>query len=175
MYWAAGETVTPAARFRRDAGDMLAGRPPVAEWVQFWWLNGKPTPEGVPTRAVVTTGLSKLLGREIDFPPTTLAPAVIGQRVTGTIRYLLTKGPVLEDGDTLGVGDAELIRVRHIAEGHSPGVPAYQLSLEMRDGSDSLEPPAAILDLAPVRERSEPAQAAPAARPVRGFGRRGLE
>ncbi len=175
VYWAAGETVTPAARFRRDASDMLAGRPPVAEWVQFWWLNGDPTARGEPTRAVVTTGLSSLLGREIDFPPTTLAPAEIGQRVLGTIQYLLTQGPVLEDGDTLGVGKAERLRVRHVAEGHAPGVPAYQLILETHDESDVPERPAAVLEHPALQARREPEPAAPAVRPARGFGRRGLE
>ncbi|AXS39482.1 DUF4261 domain-containing protein [Breoghania sp. L-A4] len=48
---------------------------------------------------------------EIEFLPAPLQPLDIAQRIYGTIGYLLVKGAVLKDGDTLGQSPSETIRV----------------------------------------------------------------
>ena len=45
----------------------------------------------------------------------------------------LSRGPVLKDGDTLGVSERERIRVKYAAQGYKPGVPVMQLLVEQLD------------------------------------------
>ena len=115
------------------AEELIAGRPPADVWVQLLWLDGPPTPEGERTLAVVTTGLAPFVGREVEFMPAPLPPAVIAERTLGTITYLLGQGPVLKDGDSLGVSEAERIRAKYAAQGYKPGVPVIQLRIEALD------------------------------------------
>ena len=133
VYWEPGETVTEASAFREAAMRLRQGVPPVEAWVQLLWLNGPVTPAGERTLAVVTTGLRPFIGRELEFLPIALPPVEIAQRVLGLIQYLLLNGPVLEDGDTVGVSEAEAIRVRHETQGRRPGVPIMTLSVERLD------------------------------------------
>jgi hypothetical protein len=133
VYWSNGGTVTEAGHFVQAAERLVAGRPPADLWVQLRWLDGSPTPEGERTLAVVTTGLSAFVGREVEFMPAPLPPAVIADRTLGTLTYLLTHGPVLKDEDSLGVSEKERIRVTHAAQGYKPGVPVMQLRVEALD------------------------------------------
>lgn len=135
VYWDAGDTVVEASRFRESAQAMTQGRIPADMWIQFLWLDGPKTPAGERTLAVVTTGLAPFVGREIEFQPAPLPPAVIAERVLGTIVYLLMNGPVLNDGDTLGVSESERIRTRHRPSGQRPNLPIMALSVERLDSS----------------------------------------
>ncbi len=99
-------------------------------------------------------GLQPFVGREIEFWPQPLPVATIAERVIGTIQYLLNKGPVLDDGDTLGVSDSERIRVRHQPRGQRLDVPVLVLSVEHLD------------------EPAAPAQPAPNSTARPSFGRR---
>ena len=82
---------------------------------------------------MVTTGLSAFVDREIEFQPSAKPPDLLASRLIGTIRYLLAKGPVLNDGDTLGISENERIRVRLVASEIRPEQPVYALSLEQVD------------------------------------------
>jgi hypothetical protein len=59
----------------------------------------------------------------------------VAQRVIGAAAYLLTNGPVIEHGHTLGVSHTEAIRVRHLERGRRTNGPIYELSLELLDAS----------------------------------------
>ena len=89
-----------------------------------------PTEKGEPTLAAVTKGLQAFVGREIEFQPSTLPPVTIADRVIGTSLYLLSRGPVLQDGNTLGVSAQERIRVVFAKQGRRAGVPVAKLTLE---------------------------------------------
>jgi hypothetical protein len=133
VYWSNGRTVTETSRFVRAAERLIAGRPPAEIWVQLLWLDGPMTPARERTLAVVTTGLAPFVGREVEFMPAPLPPAVIADRTLGTLTYLLTRGPVLKDGDSLGVSEKERIRATYAAQGYKPGVPVMQLRIEALD------------------------------------------
>ena len=135
VYWSTGNTVTETGQFLRLTDSFFAGTPPVAVWVQLLLLPGPPTARGQRTLAAVTQGLLPFVGREIEFQPSTLPPATIAQRVVGTSIYLLSNGPVLNDGDTLGVSQVERIRVAYAEQGHRAGVPVMKLSLEHLDSA----------------------------------------
>ncbi len=130
VYWASGETVNDAALFRQRAEAIARGTLPLDIWVQLLWLDGPRTPEGQRKFAVITTGLMPFVGREIEFQPAARPPLEVGQRVAGAISYLLQHGPVLKDGDTVGVSQTERIRVRHRDRGQRTGGPIYALTLE---------------------------------------------
>jgi hypothetical protein len=123
-------------------------------------LDGPPEPGGQRTLALVTTGLASFVGREIEWLPATLPPAVIAQRVYGVCQYLIVNGMVLKDGDTVGVSESERIRV-HFAERGQRGAPVLQLTMEVG-------PVAAGATPAPSRQSAGGA-------PARStFGKRGL-
>lgn len=126
VYWVTGETVTPAQRFQSYTEQLFGGAAPIEVWVQFIWLDGPPK-DGARTIGVITTGLMPFIGREIEFLPAPLHPRVIADRLTGTISYLLSNGPVLRDGDTLGSRDDERISIRLLHAGTRPEIPVIRL------------------------------------------------
>jgi hypothetical protein len=134
VYWGSGTVITRPQDFQEGAARFLSGTPPVDSWVQLQLLKGT-TEDGLPGVAMTTTGLASFVGREIEFLPAKLHPAVVGQRVIGTAAYLLMNGPVLEHGHTLGVSKDEAIRVRHLDRGRRTNGPVYELSLELLDAS----------------------------------------
>ena len=102
VYWATGETVTPAQRFQNYTDNLLrCGAAPIEMWVAYLWLDG-PSSNGCRTLGVMTTGMFPFIGREFEFLPTTLQPRIVADRLTGAISYVLTRGLVLRTGDTLG-------------------------------------------------------------------------
>lgn len=44
-------------------------------------------------------------------------------------QYLITQGPVIEDGQTVGLSATEKIQAAHLSEGRRAGVAALELSL----------------------------------------------
>jgi hypothetical protein len=137
VVWASGDAITRIDRFQ-EAAHAFSNReirPDI--WIGFDWLDGPPLPNGQRTLALVTTGLAPFVGREIEWLPAALPPALISQRVHGLCQYLMNRGPVLTDGDTIGVTEAERIRARYAERGHS-GRPVIQLTMESRDPSIAL-------------------------------------
>ncbi len=165
VYWGAGNVITRPQDFQEGAARFLGGTPPIDSWVQLQLLKGT-TEDGLPGVAMATTGLAAFVGREIEFLPAKLHPAVVAQRVIGTAAYLLMSGPVLEHGHTLGVSREEAIRVRHLERGRRTNGPIYELSLELLDAS--VAPPgvtnlqAVPPALQPEGPRLMPAEARPA-------------
>jgi len=138
VYWGSGTVITRPQDFQEGAARFLAGTPPVDSWLQLQLLKGT-TDNGLPGVAMATTGLAAFVGREIEFLPAKLHPAVVAQRVIGAAAYLLMNGPVIEHGHTLGVSSSEAIRVRHLDRGRHTNAPIYELSLELLD--EAVAPP----------------------------------
>ena len=102
-------------------------------WTRISFLRGAPVPGGTPTVAAFTTGLAAFIGREIEFQPAPLQPVEVAQRLVGLCQYLIVNGPVIRDGETVGLSEREKIRVRHAPAGQRPGVPVLLMSLEVAD------------------------------------------
>jgi hypothetical protein len=132
MIWTTAVSITSPASLRAHA-QRLANAVPLDIWLQLEWLDGPPTPDGKRTLAVLTQGLRPFVGRELEFAPWPLDPPTIALRVLGTGEYLIINGPVIKDGDTLGVSESEAIRVRLRDGGQRPGVPIYELNWQSSD------------------------------------------
>ena len=129
VYWHDGVTITERSRFI-DCAKRLAetGGWPSDIWVRLRWFG--PKTDGEQLVGIVTSGLLPFVGRELEFAPAALPPYTIGLRVIGVIHYLLSNGPVLRDGHTLGITETERIRVREYDDRHRPGVPFWVMNVE---------------------------------------------
>ncbi|MBV9243721.1 MAG: DUF4261 domain-containing protein [Methylobacteriaceae bacterium] len=129
-YWCAGETVTEKSQFVDYARSLAAETLwPTDVWVQLAWTKG-PEQDGKRTFGLFTIGLLPFVGRELEFTPAALPPAVICLRVVATAHYLISNGPVLRDGSTVGIDPAERIRIHAHDERVWPGVPFWTMTVE---------------------------------------------
>lgn len=131
MVFSEAQSIIPGKEIIPAALSFARGRPPLLLWTSLTFLRGTPQPDGTPTTVGLTTGLRPFIGREIEFQAAPLQPAEMGQRILGLCHYLIVKGPVIKDGETVGVTEQEKVRVRYAAAGQRPGVPVMLLSAEM--------------------------------------------
>lgn len=110
----------------KDLGEH--GQIPSTFWMTLELMRSEPLPDGSHQAAAITTGLRAFTGREVEFEPSSMQIEELGKRVIGLSGYLMTNGPVLADGDTVGLSPTENIRVRHLAQGQRAGIPIYSLS-----------------------------------------------
>lgn len=115
------------------AANLAAGQVPPLFWATLTFLMGPERPDGTPTAAALTTGLCPFIGREIEFHPAPLHPTEIAQRLVGLVSYLTVNGPVIRDGETVGLSKAERIRARYADQCQRPGIPVLILNLETSD------------------------------------------
>lgn len=83
--------------------------PPLLLWVDFRLFRN---PDG--TVGMFTTGLKALGHMEIEIPSIQMEPAALREWAQNIIYYLLEKGPVLKDGDTIGITAEQQIKIRHL-------------------------------------------------------------
>ena len=129
LYWAPAETVTSPEMFRERARVLPSGARPMELWTQFALLSDREA-DGRETTTAIGFGLCPFVGREVEFQPSTEPRLEVARRLLGTMEYLLTKGPVLQDGDTLGVTPAERLRVQTCDSALRAGLPIYALTIE---------------------------------------------
>ena len=130
VVWTNASTMTEANAFQTAIRGLGQRRLPVLQWVGLSFLQAPAGPQGERQTAVMTHGLLPFLGRELEWMPSPLPLPLIVERLLGACDYLIMRGPVIADGDTLGVSTTERIRARYAAQGQRPGVPVMQLSAE---------------------------------------------
>lgn len=123
------ETVQKPSVLADHVRHLLEGQIPIPLWVGLALTHAEPSPEGARRISVSTTGLRPFAGREIEFLPTSLDPMEVGRRIIGLAAYLVGNGPVIRDGDTVGMSNDERIAVTYADEGSRPGVPVMLLSV----------------------------------------------
>lgn len=128
VIWTNGDALSQVSTFQRSADALVNRELPVLAWMSLAILQGPPSRLRKPTVATYTTGLAPFIGREIEFEPTTWPATEVAQRVLGTAQYLMGRGLVIKDGDTLGVDASEKIRARYLDQGQRPGVPVLRLA-----------------------------------------------
>jgi Domain of unknown function (DUF4261) len=161
VIWSNAETIIEPDRFMAAAAGLQDKRIPVDIWTGLRWLDGPPAAGGARTLAVLSSGLFPFIGREIEFEPAPMTPYEIGQRVIGLCDYLIRSGPVIGDGETVGLTEDEHIRVRHAEHGQRPGIPVLRLMIDSAGAGSAFSIP-----------KSPTGPAADKARPV--FGKRKL-
>jgi hypothetical protein len=83
--------------------------PPIQLWVDIRVFRNE---DG--TSGLFTTGLRALGHKEIEAPRMPMPPAELRDWMENIIYYLLENGPVLKDGQTIGVSAEDQIPIRHV-------------------------------------------------------------
>ncbi len=132
VVWTNAHTILSPEALHQAALTVAEPGVPLALWVGLHYLAA---PGGQV--AVLTSGLMPFAGRELEWLPHDLPLEIVTERVIGTCWYLISKGPVIADRETLGIDEEECIRATYADAGQRPGVPVIQLRMEAR----RLEPP----------------------------------
>jgi Domain of unknown function (DUF4261) len=128
VVWTNGNALTEAKEFQSAARNLADRKLPVLAWMSVAVFDGPPAKTGARTTAMYTTGLAPFVGREIEFLPSTWPPTQIADRAIGTAQYLMERGPVIKDGETLGTSRCEKVRISLVAAGLCIGKPIFELS-----------------------------------------------
>ncbi len=97
--------------------------PPLYLWVDLRAFRNE---DG--TTGLFTTGLSPLGHMEIEIPRIDMEPGDLREWLLNIMYYLLENGPVLKDGETIGMSAEQHIRIRHCPS--SFGHPGTVIRLE---------------------------------------------
>ncbi|MDB5347582.1 MAG: hypothetical protein JWP89_5959 [Schlesneria sp.] len=106
VYWGGATLVIPKPIFIDFAMEVLAEGPPLHIWVDF-----RVGSESDQTSSGFTAGMTALGHMELEAKNTPEAPGELRERLMGLAGYLLDKGPVIKNGDTIGEDANERIRV----------------------------------------------------------------
>lgn len=98
--------VVPKEMFIKFAEEVLPHGPPVHIWVDFRVGDGDAN-----LSSGFTSGLDALGLMDIVATETPESVAGLRERLTGLAGYLISNGLVINDGDTIGHDEDELIRV----------------------------------------------------------------
>ncbi|MET1412191.1 DUF4261 domain-containing protein [Roseibium sp. HPY-6] len=133
VIWTAGNTISAPSVVFEALKQISEQSFPLDLWLQVYPYRPPSIPETEKVIGFVTEGLLPFVGREIQFEPAPMPPQDVASRVLNIALYLLSHGPVLKDGETLGMSEEEKIHIRHMPEGAQPGVPILQLMLGRLD------------------------------------------
>jgi Domain of unknown function (DUF4261) len=118
VYWD-----TSIALMRNDSIAGLIARlkeslPPLDLWVTYSpWVDPKTNEIGL-----FSFGLKGFVGYEIEMAPRKESLGEVLQRAIALTGYLLEKGPVLRDGNTIGYSETEKLRVKFADDGQGETV-----------------------------------------------------
>lgn len=104
--WCNATMVIPRDIFIEFSEKVLPEGPPVHIWVDFRVGRGESN-----NSTGFTTGLAALGLMEIEAIDTPEPVSELKDRLTSLADYLITNGPVIDDGDTVGEDESELIKV----------------------------------------------------------------
>jgi hypothetical protein len=128
--WAEGQCLTKGDSFVASASSVDRGDPAITIWIGMLFGSGPKTAKGEITCGAMTSGLLPFMGREVELELSPLPLLIVAQRLLGVLHYLFANGPILKDGDSLGINATERIRVRHSDETVRRGVPVLKLTVE---------------------------------------------
>lgn len=106
VYWGNATLVIPKNIFIDFAKEVLPQGPPLHIWIDF--RVGK---DSEKSSSGFTTGMTALGHMEIEAQGAPEPPSDLRGRLLSLTEYLIDKGPVIKDGDTIGDEVGERIRV----------------------------------------------------------------
>lgn len=120
-YWGASlqsreAVLRQSARISRDA-------PPVWLWVNFRVTNDLAKGFSVSTQGMEAFGLREIEAKDVNRPGRDVFSLLVG-----TAQYLISKGPVIKDGDTIGESPSLNIRVQQGPSYWREGVTVYRVT-----------------------------------------------
>jgi hypothetical protein len=119
---------------------LVAGRFPDMLWMTQSHFTGEPMPDGTPTNGASTHGLLPFIGRELQLEPAPLPQAEIAKRLIGLFQHLVKNGPVVRDGQPVGIASLEKTMAHFMPEGRVPSVPTIQLIMDVSPTAPSQTP-----------------------------------
>ena len=125
-----GRVIMPPETYAQRAAALAKHEIPVDFWTSMLFLDETPNAPGPQRITALSFGLLPFIGRELEFNPVALPLYEVAQRLVGLFQYLILNGPVIKDGDALGMTAGEQIRARYRNEGRRPGIPVIELTLE---------------------------------------------
>ena len=154
VFWPMGNRLSEARRFRDVAARMAAGEPAVDLWVQTLFTDG-PLLGGQRTLCAMTAGLRPLVGREIELLPLARGQKALAKIVGSLLAFTARRGIGFDDGDSVDMGNGEVVCLRHAAEGQRSGIPIFEARLAKLDARGRL--PADAFGDRPLQPRPMPA------------------
>jgi Domain of unknown function (DUF4261) len=124
VYWGAGTLVIPPALFVEAARSMTRELLPLDLWIDF-----RVSRDEDGAISLFTTGLEDLGHMEIEISRWNVEPGTARESAWNVAHYLLDQGPVLDDGDSIGFGSDEQIRIRHLPSMWNPARTVIRLEL----------------------------------------------
>ena len=123
IYWGAAELVLKPGYFARQSKDMSREHLPLYLWVNFF---GQRNHDG--SSSIFTKGMKSLGFMEIEMLDTHKPSSDLVGFAFNVAHYLLGHGPVLKDGDTIGMSADEKIRIHHRPSSLNKDEIIYQLT-----------------------------------------------
>ncbi len=122
IYWPAAAQVHDVKSFVDEASHATRAHLPLYLWLRFGWAR-----ESDGSNTLYTAGLSAFDLMEVEIPHSALEPQTLVDRAFNIAHYLMERGPVLEDGHTLGISTDEKFEIRHIPSKRGTGQRVYSL------------------------------------------------
>ena len=85
----------------------------------------------------VTTGLSLLVGREIEFEGARLGLSDVINKISGLAAYLIENGMVINDGDSVGASEKERLKAIYTTSKRFSGWPVLLVTSAVGAGEAS--------------------------------------
>lgn len=124
VYWGAGALVMPPELFMEAAITMTHEVLPLDLWIDF-----RVSREEDGSISLFTTGLEDLGHMDLEISRSNVDPGTARESAWNVAHYLLDQGPVLDDGDSIGFGPDEQIRIRHVPSMWNPAKTVIRLEL----------------------------------------------
>jgi hypothetical protein len=119
-YW--GASLQPKDAVLRLTANASRELPPAWLWVNFRLSKDPGTGLSLSTQGMDEFGLMEIETQNVNQPA-----AEVFSLIYGTVQYLISRGPVIEDGDTIGASAALNIRVHHGPSYWRQGVRVYRV------------------------------------------------
>jgi hypothetical protein len=107
VLWGRGPAATNVELFRKLTEEASPESLPLLVWVRFQMV----LVEGSTNRGIYTSGLAAFGLMEIEIPPCETPYVEVFDMAYGIAQYLVSEGPVIADGDTVGGTAEERIQV----------------------------------------------------------------
>jgi hypothetical protein len=125
ILFTSGDRLTDHEGLLAGAREVAAGEVAVDLWTTLQFRLGSSDKE----IGVLSYGLAPFVGREVELAPVVMPFEAVAERMWGLCGYLLENGPVIKNGDTLGLSDDERIRATWQVQGLR-GDPVIELVME---------------------------------------------
>lgn len=110
VYWGPGPAINPAEAFVEASDFLNEGSLPLLLWTELRVFSTSPGKV-----SLVTSGLRSLGGMEIEIIDSERHPSELIALVDSIGAYLARNGPVIGDGETVGLSEDQAIAARHLA------------------------------------------------------------